>query len=110
MPAAKSNGHKPGRVIDLDRARAARAESQGEPVVLKFGGKDFALPVEMPLDFPLLAKEGQIREAVAALFSPEDAEAFFALRPSMEDITELAEASAKVYGVESGEAQASPSS
>ena len=37
-------------VVDLDAARAARREAKGEAVIIRFGGEDFALPPELPLD------------------------------------------------------------
>lgn len=98
-----------GRVIDLDAARSARAEAQAEPVVLRFGGNEYQLPPELPADFAFLAAEEKVREAVAALLG-DDADAFFAARPSLADLTALAEAAGDVYGVEPGEARASAGS
>ena len=98
-----------GRTINLDEARAARAEAAGEPVALVFDGQTFTLPIEMPADFALLAADNRFREAVAALIGP-DAEKFFALRPSMADLTELASAAGEVYGINQGEAGASATS
>jgi hypothetical protein len=98
------------RVIDLAAARVARLEAQHQPVVLKWDEKtSFALPVELPADFALLAMERDMRGAVSALLG-EQAEEFFALRPSMDDLTELANAAGKVYGMEPGESQASDGS
>lgn len=108
-PAAKAAGDST-RVIDLAAARAARAEQKREPVILKWSDTiTFQLPVEMPADFALQAQAGRLREAVSALIG-EQAEEFFALRPSMEDLTSLAEIAGDVYGITSGEAPASAGS
>lgn len=107
MTAARTK--QPGRVIDLDRARAARAEAKKEPVTLKFGGRDFTLPPEIPFDFAMYAAEGRLRESVGALIG-DDAEAFFALRPSMPDIEALVDHARTVYGVKVGESPASAGS
>lgn len=37
-------------MIDLDAARAARREGKGEGPVLKFGGKEYQLPPELPYE------------------------------------------------------------
>jgi hypothetical protein len=97
------------RVIDLDAARAARAEAAGDPVTLTFGGETYTLPVELPADFALYAMERDLRSAVMALLD-DDADAFFAWRPSMDDLTALVEHAMKVYGVDQGGSKASPSS
>jgi hypothetical protein len=108
--AAGKNGHGAARVIDLGAAKAARAEAQNEPVVLKWDDKtSFTLPVEMPADFALLASEGDLRGAVTALIG-DQAQKFFELRPSMEDLTALAELAGSVYGLTAGEAPASDDS
>lgn len=36
--------------IDLDAARAARREGKGKGPVLKFGGKEYQLPPELPFE------------------------------------------------------------
>jgi hypothetical protein len=111
--AASKNGAKAAapspREIDLDGARAARAESASEPVSLVFGGDTFTLPVELPADFALYAAEGNLRACVVALLG-EDADAFFAWKPSMDDLTALVTGASKVYGMSEGESPASPSS
>jgi hypothetical protein len=111
MSASNGSGATmaPGRTIDLDAAAAARAEAQGEPVTLIFRESEFTLPVEMPADFALHAQAERLRESVSALIG-EKAEEFFALRPSIEDITELVNAAARIYGVSPGEAAASAGS
>lgn len=109
-----ANGTAPPRVIDLAAARAAReaarAEAKRQPVTLKWSEDiAFTLPVELPADFALYAQEGRLRESVAALIGEQAAE-FFALRPSMDDLNELAEAAGRVYGLQPGESSASADS
>lgn len=110
-----ANGTAPGRVIDLGAARAAReaarSEAQRKPVTLAWSDDiSFELPVELPADFAMCAREGDLRGAVAALLGADKVEEFFALRPSMEDLNELVEAAAPVYGITPGESPASASS
>lgn len=111
MPVPRKPAAKPaaGRTINLDEARAARSEANREPVTLMFSGVTFTLPVEMPADFALEAQQENLRAAVVALIG-EQAEQFFQLRPSIDDITELANAAGRVYGVGPGEAGASAGS
>ena len=106
--APSSNGAS-GRVIDLDRARAARGETKQEPVTLRLGGRDFELPPEMPVAFALYAAEGQMLKAVGALLG-DQLDAFLELRPAVSDLEALAEEAGKVYGLAPGEAPASASS
>lgn len=92
--------------INLDAARAARAE-QTESHTLRLEGEVFTLPLEMPIDFAFLANDEKLREAFSLLFG-EEAERFWALRPSVSDITELATQIAGLYGFDSaGESLAS---
>lgn len=108
--AAAKNGAAPQRIIDLAAARAARAEAHREPVVLRWDeGVEFTLPVEMPADFALLAQEGSMRGALAALLG-DQADEFFALRPTMDDVNALAEEAGRVYGMTPGESPASAKS
>lgn len=104
-----ANGAGLSRVIDLDKSRAARLEGKGEPVVVKFNGQDFTLPAEMPVEFALDADAGDLRGAIVALVGDQAAD-FFALKPSVEDVGELVDSVERIYGVEPGEAPASPDS
>ena len=97
------------RTINLDAARAARAEASREPVTLTLDGKDITLPIELPADFALKASEGDLRGAVVALLG-DDADWFFGLRPSMDDLNALVEGAGQAYGMREGESAASPSS
>ena len=109
VPAKKAATGKSGRSIDLDAARAARAEAGAEPVSLTFGDRSIELPVEMPADFALQLSVGDFRGAVDALLG-EEAEWFFDLRPSLDDLKALADGASEVYGLTEGESGASPSS
>lgn len=106
--AVPAESKMPQRIIDLCAARAARLEAMGEPVVLKWDeGIEFILPVEMPADFALCAQEDNMRGALVALLGDDQAEEFFALRPSMADIQVLSELAGEVYGMTPGESGAS---
>lgn len=96
-------------VIDLDGARAARAEAAGKAPVIKFGGTTYDLPNELPADFALFAAEQDLRGAVFALLGDEQATAFFAWRPSMDDLKGLVDGAMTAYGAGPGESDASPS-
>lgn len=106
--AASSNGAAT-RVIDLDQARAARAEATQEPVTMRLAGEDFTLPAEMPIAFALYANDGQMLKAVEALLG-DQLDAFLKLQPSIADFEALADQAGHVYGITPGEALASPSS
>lgn len=96
-----------GRRVDLDAARAARAESAQEPIIVVFGGREFPLPAEMPGLFAMYAGRGDIEAALGELFEEHDVKAFWALKPSIDDLTFFAEGIADEYGVDLGELQAS---
>lgn len=106
-PAASAAG---SRDVDLDKARAARAESQGDPVTVTLGGEQFVLPSEMPMPFVWALEDGDVRAAVQALVGGEQWPAFLATRPSDDDLAELLKQASRAYGVDSGEDEASPSS
>lgn len=108
--------------VDLDKARAARREAQGEAPVVRFGSRDFVLPMEMP--FVVVEHLGQLAQAddtdnaaVAAailailgdLFG-DQYEAFMQNKPSMQDLTGMFDGIMAVYGVTVGESPASASS
>lgn len=106
--------------VDLDAARAARAELNGEHPTVKFGEKVFELPVEMPFgivesvnamqkaqetgDGYLVTKA--LSDIAKDLFGPEY-EAFLAFQPSMLDMQMLLENIAPMYGLTPGESAAS---
>lgn len=71
--------------LDLDKARAARDAARGEPNTLTFGGKTFDLPPELPLEAAEVIERGNVRAGMTALLNGQ-AEAFFALEPTMDDI------------------------
>ncbi len=98
------------RFLDLDRARAARSERRdADRPVVRFYGRDFALPAEVPFDFAVHHRDGDLRAALGVLFG-DQAEEFFALRPSLEDLAELAEGVSRIYGMSSPESRASGTS
>jgi hypothetical protein len=103
--------------IDLDKARAARAEAQGVGPEVKFGGQKFNLPPELPYgvlelivsveDLPE-AEQGAAVIKAAHLLMGEDAYAKFMAAdppPSVADFEALIEHALEVYGL--GENRAS---
>lgn len=112
-------------ILDLDAMRAARREAQGEAPIIRFGGHDFELPVELPFAVAeALASIGEAQKsedqaavtasligAMQAIIGIADWPKFEAARPSMQDITELIQGIARLYGLaDMGESVASASS
>jgi len=97
------------RVVDLNAARAARMETEQEPVTILIADAEFTLPVELPADYALLAMGGDLRGAVQALLG-DDADRFFETRPSLPDLEALIEGVNGAYGVAEGDSPASASS
>ena len=97
------------RAIDLDAARAARAEAMQDAPTLRFGGIEWKLPNELPWAF-VEASSGDVQGIVRALqgLLAEQWNAFSALNPSIADVMALVEAIPGLYGLEGlGEAAAS---
>lgn len=129
-PAAAPPAPATPGVIDLDAMRAARREAAGASIVVGFGGQEFHLPVELPLDAiePLadlaelqdqpddateqeqVAQLRQVRGAMeaslSALFGPDEWPRFRDLRPTLEDMLALWESLFLQYGTSLGEALA----
>lgn len=103
------------KTIDLNAKRKARAaqreKDQDEPVVVLIGKQKIKLPVEAPADFAFKAAEGDTRGALVAIMNGQS-DAFFAEAPSVDDVKELVQDIAEVYGFDDlGESPASaPSS
>lgn len=123
------------RTINLDQARAARAEAEDAGVVVKFAGQDFTLPPELPIGVvETAATLGDVQDRHKAargaaraviememarvmlsllrdhLLGPEEWDRFYAARPSIGDLTELLNQVFTIYGTDLGESQASGSS
>lgn len=96
------------REINLDEARAARAEASGEPITLTFGGQTFTIPAEMSITVVAEANAGNMVGVVTELFADEgQAAAFLALRPTAGDIKSLLEQVAAANALSLGESSAS---
>ena len=95
--------------LDLDAARAARAEARAENPTVKFGGEVFKLPAELPMEFIWLLVEGEERKALDCLFS-DDLERFCRQQPSREDIMAFFAGIRDLYGLNQGESSASAGS
>ena len=93
------------RIIDLDAARAARAEAQAEAPIIKFGGTEYKLPVELPWSIVEAASSQNTNDIVGAVKSllGEQWAAFEATGVSVADMTTLIENIASVYSTDSGE-------
>lgn len=92
--------------FDLDAARAARLEAQGERPLFLFGGQKFELPAELPAEFAYLLDTADAKETIRYLLGDQFDE-FWAHRPSKEDLIELVAWVTKRYGSSLGESQAS---
>ena len=92
------------RVLDLDAARAARQEAQQEAPVIRFGGTDFVLPVELPWTVAEAASEGTGAGAFRAieLLLGDQWVTFTTLNPSVADVLEIVQGIAGIYGVDPG--------
>ena len=97
--------------IDLDAARAARSEARPKesPKSVKFGGKDYSLPPELPYDFAHFSAFGDLKSALKVLLG-EQFTAFWENKPTVEDMEALNDHLGKVYGKSKGESNASADS
>lgn len=93
------------RIIDLDAARAARAEAEQEAPVIRFGGKDFTLPVELPWAVVEAASSQDTNSIIGSVKSllGEQWSEFDKLGVSVEDMKTLIESIAGVYATDQGE-------
>lgn len=101
-------------VVDLDALRAARSEERaaaGETTkTIKFGGKDYELPPELPYDYAYASALGDLKAAVRALLGDAQFDDFWTNGPSMEDMNAIADSLYPHYGKSEGESKASGSS
>lgn len=90
------------RVLDLDAARAARQEANGEVPIVRFGGREFTLPVEMPWTVAEAAAGGDGASALRAvrLLLGDQWVEFEALNPSVADVLEIIQGVAAIYGAD----------
>lgn len=96
--------------LDLDAARAARAEAKQENHVVVFGGEKFELPPEPPWEMVELPAMGDAPGGVRALLGDEQYIAFKRHRPSVPDMVALLEGAVGLYGLTVGESSASAGS
>lgn len=96
--------------LDLDAARAARAEAHGEAPTVVLGGETFTLPAELPMQYVWTLVEGEDIDALKVLFDGQ-LDRFLAAGPTREDILALIAGVPKLYGLASqGELPASAGS
>jgi len=92
-------------VIDLDALRAARGELEDREVI--FHGQPFKLPSEMPYDVGDAWSRNDAKTGINMLLD-EQAEAFWSMRPSVNDVEAFIKALVLEYGFENaGELSAS---
>jgi hypothetical protein len=93
-----------GRVIDLDAARAARAEGAGEAPVVRFAGRDWVLPAELPWAIAEAATSTSAETAIAAVKSllGDQWTTFVAAGPTVDDMRVMLEHVAQLYTVDPG--------
>ena len=110
--------------IDLDALAAARREAAGEAPVVRFRGREFEMPAELP--FTIVEAVGKINSAedektknartaemlgdVARSLFGDRYQEFIDLRPSTNDIGVLLEKVTDEYGTSVGESSASGTS
>lgn len=87
------------RSIDLDAARIARAEATGEAPTVRFGGRDWVLPAELPWALAEASASGNPQDAMLAVKSllGEQWVEFVGLNPTMSDIQVLVEGIGAIY-------------
>lgn len=96
--------------LDLDAARAARAETRGEAPTIKQGGERFTLPVELPIRYVWNLVEGDDIAALRVLLNGQ-LDRFLATEPTREDILAFVAGVPQLYGLgSSGESSASAGS
>lgn len=83
-------------LVDLDAARAARAETVGERHI-KLGGEQFNLPAELPWDFFDVLDTGDMKAAMEMLLNGQF-ERFWKHQPTTEDMKVLAKSVPSLYG------------
>lgn len=94
--------------IDLDAARAARAEARGEPHHLKLGGDKFELPGELPWDYFDILDTGDMKAALKMLLNGTF-ERFWGHDPTTDDMQLLATSVPALYGFGKGHPESSAS-
>ena len=100
MPPTKRPAGDAGAVIDLDARKAARLESKG-PRTVRFGGREWVLKPELPMQCVEHFTAGDLVGAFSLiLVDPDDAQGFLAsaelTREDMHDLMSV------VYGVDLG--------
>lgn len=96
--------------IDIDAARAARLEAEGEPHELVFHGQSYTVPAEAHWKFVHYLNRGQIPSALAAGLG-EDTWSAISEHATREDLRVVLDNLMDVWGIgNEGEANASGSS
>lgn len=97
-------------VLDLDAARAARAELH-TPRVLRLGGEEFDLPAELPFAFGDCLNQRDAGASLRALLGEDSYGRAIALGLSSDDWGEILQQVPTLYGfADEGESEAPPPS
>jgi hypothetical protein len=95
--------------LDLDAARAARAETRGDPPTVVLAGETFTLPPEMPMRYMWTLLDGDDMAALKVLFDGQ-LDRFLACDLTREDLLALLDGVPHLYGLRPGELSASDGS
>jgi hypothetical protein len=92
------------RIVDLDAARAARVAQQDDAPQLRFAGKLFELPRELPWALAEAAGSGSTEAAVGAIkhLLGDQWAAFEACGPTIDDVRVMLESVVALYGADPG--------
>jgi hypothetical protein len=87
--------------LNLDAARAQRAEARKETYRIQFGNELFDFPgvQDWPIELTSVLQSGDMVAAIKLMLPDEDAERFLAHKPTLGDMNELFEALGKASGV-----------
>lgn len=95
------------RKINLDEKLAAKGETNKEPIIITFRGKEWTFKPSMPAALPEVAAEGKINSALLMVLDPAERDAFNDLGVTIDEVGALFEVLAEVYGTTAGELSAS---
>jgi hypothetical protein len=87
--------------LNLDAARAQRAEARKESLRIQFGNELFDFPgvQDWPIELTSVLQSGDMVAALKLLLSEEDLARFLKHKPTLGDINELFEALGNASGV-----------
>ena len=117
-----ANSNAKGRIVDLNKMRAARLEGLGEGPTVEFGNLKLVCPPEIPFSVVEALDRLEVdqdtgrgaatalKEGIRELLGEKQFEKFMKERPSAPDMMNFVEAVFESYGVSAGESLASTES